>query len=178
MRHIRFQTKSVHSNMDRRKSKGWVKDPPAFIHPRIMFGNGVALEQADFVRKHEITHVINCAFDEDTAAWFRTAHPDKYAVINAVDDLNANILDWYPQFESHLTRFIQSEGSGTVYVHCQCGINRSGYLCVLYACKRLHYNYDDVVSSVLSQRPCALTNPNYRAQVSEACRTFTSQVQY
>jgi hypothetical protein len=154
----------------RRITKGWIKDPPAFIHPRIMFGNGLALENKEFVLKHEITHVINCAFDEDTASWFRNAHPDKYAVINALDAIDANILQWYPAFESYLNKFLQADGSKTVYVHCQCGINRSAYLCILYACKRLHYNYDDVVHSVLSQRPCALTNATYRQQVSESCR--------
>jgi hypothetical protein len=152
----------------RRRSRGWHNDLPAYIHPRILFGSGIAIDE-EFVEKYNITHVINCAFDEDSPKWFRQKHPKKYVSLQAPDDLTSNILDWYPQFEQTMQKFLSENNSKTVYVHCQCGINRSGFLCLAYACKRLRFDYNEVVKSILTQRPCALTNPNYRKQV----RTFS-----
>ena len=153
----------------RRYSKGYVNDPPARIHPRIMFGPGCWLEDPEFLKENSITHVINCAFDVDCPEWFRKQNPDKYACLNAVDNLDAFILRWYPEFETTMQLFLQDPQSRTVYVHCQCGINRSGFLCVAYACKKLGYPYKDVINSILKQRPCALTNPKYRLQVYHFC---------
>jgi hypothetical protein len=173
MSQIRFQRGRISViKMDewsgyRRKSVGWMNDPPAFIHPRIMFGPGLYLDPA-FVEKHRITHVMNCAGPEDSPSWFREKHPMKYIMLGAPDSIHANILEWYPVFEHGIRQFIAESGSKTIYIHCQCGINRSGFLAVLYACKRLGYAYADVINSVLTQRPCALTNPTYKRQVQNA----------
>lgn len=165
---IRFQGNTLSHTMDitgfRRKSKGWEQDPPAYIHSRILFGSGMALTK-EFVRKHNITHVINCASDEDSPEWFKTTFPSNYKCLNAVDSLNANILDWYIEFEKTIHSFLREENSQNVYVHCQCGINRSGYLCLAFMCKRLNTDYNTGVKTILSQRPCALTNSTYKLQV-------------
>ena len=47
MRAIRFQAGQLNHTM----SRGWMVDPPAFIHPRILFGSGMALTP-EFARKH------------------------------------------------------------------------------------------------------------------------------
>ncbi len=150
----------------RRRSKGWQNDEPAYIHPRIMFGAGIFID-TEFVKKHEITHVVNCAFDEDSPKWFRTKFPTKYACIGAMDATDVNITDWYGAFEKVVNAFLQDPNGKTIYIHCQCGINRSGFLALLYACKRLGYTYADVLDSILTQRPCALTNPAFQQQVKE-----------
>lgn len=152
----------------RRRSRGWQNDSPAYIHPRILFGAGIFLDE-DFVEKHNITHVINCAFDEDSPNWFRSKCPKRYFALNSLDTLDTNILDWYPLFESKIQSFLSESGSKTIYVHCQCGINRSGFLCLMYACKKLKFEYNEVVKSILSQRPCALTNSAFRRQVQLGC---------
>ena len=161
------------NNMDdwssfRRMSVGWMNDRPAYIHPRILFGPGIFLDEA-FVKQHNITHVVNCAFVEDCPAWFRKRYPNQYVTLGAPDDINANILEWYPAFEAAIQRFLKSSDCQNIYIHCQCGINRSGFLSVLFACKKLGYEYNEVIKSVLSQRPCALTNPTYKQQVKHAC---------
>lgn len=165
------QGRIVYSRMDdvatyRRRSKGWEKDPPAYIHPRILFGSGMALTP-EFAKKHSITHVINCANDIDSPEWFRLLNPDKYVCLNAEDSLSANILDWYPAFENAMRSFMKDKSGICIYVHCQCGINRSGYLSLIYACKMCGFELKDVFKSILQQRPCALTNPAYRRQVEE-----------
>ena len=148
----------------RRRSKGWQNDAPAYIHPRMLCCSSIELDE-EFVRKHNITHVINCAFDEDSPKWFRQTYPNNYKSIEAVDDTDRDIMEWYPTFEKTMQLFLASPNSKTIYVHCQCGINRSGFLCLMYACKKLRYEYNEVVKSILTQRPCALTNPAFRQQV-------------
>jgi hypothetical protein len=161
----------VYSNMDdlasyRRRSRGWDKDGPAYVHPRILFGSGMMLTPA-FIQKHNITHVINCAYEEDSPGWFKLSNPANYKCLEADDSITANIFNWYPAFENTLNLFMKDSTSETIYVHCQCGINRSGYLILIYAAKRLGFGIRDVFKSILQQRPCAFTNPAYRKQVEE-----------
>jgi hypothetical protein len=165
---FRFSDGKLILNMEtfRRRSKGWQNDPPAYIHPRILFGAGIFITP-EFVEKHKITHVINCASESDSPAWFRSKFPSKYSELNAIDSLEANILDWYPKFEAVLHSFLSENSSQNIYVHCQCGINRSGFLCLAYACRKLKYDYNIMVKSILSQRPCAFTNPAFRNQLQQ-----------
>ena len=67
----------------RRNTKGWEQDPPARIHPNIMFGSGAMLTK-DFAEKNQITHVINCAQDEDSPSWFRDENFEQYHCIDAM----------------------------------------------------------------------------------------------
>lgn len=168
MRTIRFHGNSLKHTMQfddfRRRSKGWEQDPPAYIHSRILFGSGMALTP-EFAEKHKISHVINCAFDQDSPTWFSSSNPTKYKCLGAVDSVNANIIEWYPDFERTMHEFLREEGSRNVYVHCQCGINRSGFLCVAFMCKRMNMDFNTAANTILRQRPCALTNPAYRIQV-------------
>jgi hypothetical protein len=146
-------------------SPQYMKDPPAFFHPRILVGPGAFLSPY-FAQKHDITHVINCAFDEDSPSWWRTRNPTKYKVLNAMDNAHVNILDWYPVFEDTMKEFLR-DGSGVVYVHCQAGMNRSGSLALAYTCKNMSMEFDQLVQSVRRQRPCILQNPVFMNQVKE-----------
>lgn len=150
----------------RRHSKGYDKDPTAIVHPRILFGAGEFLTP-EFVKTHNITHVINCAYNEDSPKWFRHTFPEKYHCIGADDSLNANILSWYPEFKFVMDTFLKEPDSKKVYVHCQCGINRSGFLTLLYICLVFGYDVDSAIRMILKQRPCALTNPVYMKQTVE-----------
>ena len=153
----------------RRRSVGWIGDPPAYIHPRILFGSGGPTLSPYFVKTHNITHVINCGFQNDSPDWFKAAFSSNYACLEAVDSIDANILHWYPVFEETLRKFLAEDLSKNIYIHCQCGINRSGFLSLLFACIRLKYDYNEVIKSILMQRPCALTNRAYLRQVKEYC---------
>jgi protein-tyrosine phosphatase len=150
----------------RRFSIGWKNDPPARIYTNILFGPGHYLTP-EFVRKHSITHVINCAFEEHSPFWFRRDFPSKYHCIQAEDSEHVDITKWYPEFEAYMNRFLQEPNSKTIYVHCQCGINRSGFLCLLYACKKFNYSFDQSAKNILIQRPCALLNPAFKRQCKE-----------
>jgi len=152
--------------LNRDHSNGWIKDPPATIHPNIIFGSGMMLTE-DFVSKKKITHVINCAQDKDSPSWFKEAFPKNYACIDAVDSINVDITLWYPEFSSRMTHFLKDKDSQVIFVHCQCGINRSGFLLLMYVCLNFDFNLTDTVKSIIKQRPCALTNPTFRIQVAE-----------
>lgn len=150
----------------RRHAKGWHVEPPARLHTKIVFGPGKDLTPAN-VQKYNITHVINCAFDQDSPSWFRQENPNKYICLNAQDSLNVDIRQWYTKFEEAMDKFRTESGSGTIYVHCQCGINRSGFLTLMYICKKFHYSFETAVNAILRQRPCALTNPAFMKQAKD-----------
>ena len=160
---IRFQGGRMYYSM--RRSRGWMVDPPAFIHPRILFGSGMALTP-EFAKKYSITHVLNCAFDQDSPTWFRNEFPHNYRCLNAIDSFEVNILDWYNSFETNMQAFLRDENCINIYVHCQCGINRSGFLCLNFMIKRLKLDLDDSIKAILSQRPCALTNTSFLHEIA------------
>jgi hypothetical protein len=167
MRAIRFAPNPLNMttwDTYRRKSKGWEADPPARIHSRVLFGSGRALTP-EFVRTHSITHVINCAYNEHSPEWFRTAHPGRYTCLYANDTKDTNILEWYSKFEDTLLSYLRDPEAKNVYVHCQCGINRSGYLCLAFMCRRLSIPFERALHAILQQRPCALSNPAFHVQV-------------
>jgi hypothetical protein len=147
-------------------SRGALLDPPALFHPNIIVGPG-SMMTSSFVGKNNITHVINCAFPEHSPNWFRDRYPDKYACIEAVDSSDVSILDWYPQFKEILDRFLRDPSSRRVYVHCQMGMNRSGFLTLLYVCETFGYALKDVILATMRQRPCLYQNPKFLKDVSD-----------
>jgi len=151
----------------RYSSKGYKQDPPARIHPRILIGAGEMLTP-QFAKKYEITHVINCANETDSPTWFKEEFPQRYVCIEAVDSPHVNILKWYPTFKSFIRYFMQHPESKTVFVHCQCGINRSAFLALMYVCEAFGFPVAKTEFSLLRQRPCALTNESFRSQVYDA----------
>ena len=143
----------------------YLRQPPAWFHTRILVGAGSFLRPA-FVQQHRISHVINCAFQHDSPEWFREVFPDKYVCLEAIDGTDQNILKWYPKFEETMQRFLR-EGNGTVYVHCQAGINRSAFLALLYVCKNFNMNIDSLLVVTKRQRPCMFSNTTFRKQVED-----------
>lgn len=145
----------------RYNSRGYNKDPAVLVHPQIIFGPGEYLT-SEFVERNKITHVINCAGEMYSPSWFKEKYPLNYACINAIDSYDVKILDWYPKFKSIMDLFIQE---GKVYVHCQAGINRSGFLVVAYLIKEKKYNLPQLEKFIIRNRPCALANSSFRQEI-------------
>ena len=143
----------------------YLREPPAYFHTRILVGPGSFLTP-HFAKRHNITHVINCAFDGECPIWWKIGHPDKYVCLNAIDSPFHNILNWYPEFESTMRAFLR-EGNGVVYVHCQAGMNRSASLALAYVAKNFHQSVDVVKVLTLRQRPCMFQNTVFMNQVNE-----------
>lgn len=140
-----------------------MNQPPVRVYPNILLGAGHMLTPT-FAAKHGITHVINCAFPEDSPLWFRKAHPDNYACMAAYDSVNVKILDWYPRFEDLMRHFLR-ESKGTVFVHCQAGINRSAYLLLFFMTKNFGHDFGKLVRQVRMFRTVC-TNPAFMKEVS------------
>jgi hypothetical protein len=93
-----------------------------------------------------------------------------------VDSPNANILHWYFIFEQTMSAMLREKGSGTVFVHCQCGINRSAFLSMTYITKNFGFDFDETVKSLKRQRPCMFTNPIYMKQTKEFVSSLHGRV--
>lgn len=142
-----------------------LRDPPAWFHTRILVGPGAYLTPI-FRVTHNISHVINCAYEADSPAWFRNKYPDNYECLNAPDSIDADIRNWFPQFERAMKMFLR-EGNDVVYVHCAAGMNRSASLALAYVCKNFHLPMDAMIRTTQRQRPCMFQNPVYMNQVRE-----------
>jgi protein-tyrosine phosphatase len=146
----------------RYNSRGYNKDPPVQVHPKILFGPGEFLTPK-FVEEYKITHVINCAQEEYSPSWFKEKHRENYFCLNAIDSHNVKILSWYSRFKLMLDIFIQEEG--VTYVHCQAGINRSGFLVMAYLVFEKNYDPYSLEKMIIKKRPCALTNTSFRTEI-------------
>jgi hypothetical protein len=139
--------------------------PPAFFYPKILVGPGCFLTQR-FASDYDIAYVINCASINYTPAWFINRSPERFVCLNAIDSPDVNIMDWYPAFEEAIQRFLR-EGKGTVYVHCQAGMNRSGFLALAYVCDHYQLPMNSVISGTRRQRPVLFQNKVFMNQVEE-----------
>lgn len=142
----------------------YLRQPPAYFHTRILVGPGAYLTPK-FAYERGISHVINCAFPEDSPEWFQTRYPHQYTCLRAQDTLRHNVLEWYPAFEQAMVSYLRSPGGGVVYVHCQAGMNRSAFLALTYVCARFHMDGETMLESFKRQRPCMFQNAVYRGQV-------------
>lgn len=149
-----------------RNSKGWRNDPIAQVHPRIYLGSRDQVEILTF-NNNSITHAINCAEECWNSKWFLYGFPDRYECIGAADTLEFNITSVYPKFEEAMNRFLADPEARNIFVHCQCGINRSAFLLLIYLCRKFHYKIDDAVKCIAQQRPCCFRNTAFRQQVMD-----------
>ncbi len=168
MKTYSFFTNMVDRMWDKynRNSLGYMRDPIAVVYPRIYLGSVYSITPEVFQR-YNISHAINCSVPEFDSKWFKETHPDKDECMNAEDTLDFDITTVYPKFEETLNRFLSDKNSRNIYIHCQCGINRSAFLCLLYMCVKYQYRLDNMVSHILRQRPCCLKNPSFRKQVTD-----------
>jgi len=137
---------------------------PVQVYPNIYLGAGRDLTPI-FTAKKGITHVINCAFPEDSPEWFRRQHSDKYVGINAMDRTDVKILAWYPMFEDAMRDFLRT--GGTVFVHCQMGINRSAFLLLYFMHKNFGLDFKTLVDRVRVHRPIC-SNPAFMKEIVDS----------
>lgn len=148
----------------RHGSRGWQRDNIACVYPQILVGAGCQLTP-EYALRAQITHVINCAFPEDSPPWFKKINPDRIVTLGAIDSSDVSILDWYPAFEHAMSLFLRDPECKHVYVHCQCGINRSAYLALAYVIDHFDIPMDVAALNLVYQRPCALSNPAFWSQL-------------
>jgi hypothetical protein len=149
-----------------RNSKGWKEDNLAMAHPRIILGPAHAVTPS-VIRDNNISHIVNCADNVIGSEWFKAEYPTRYDYIGAIDGYDQDITKWYPKFEETMNRFLADPDCSRIYVHCECGINRSAFLTMIYMCIKFGYPISMVITSMTQQRPCVLRNPTFREQAIE-----------
>lgn len=150
----------------RRNSRGWQRDPIARVHSRIILG--AAHEFGIFLMtKYGITHVVNCANDSFGNRNFKASWSERYACIGAIDSEQEDITKWYPEFEKKMNEFMIDPTCEVIYVHCECGINRSACLVLMYLCIKFGYSPETIAKSIIMQRPCVFTNKAFMSQSIE-----------
>jgi len=142
-----------------------IMEPPVYVYPNILLGAGAMLTPR-FVADHHITHVINCAFPEDSPSWFRTRYASRYVDLRAIDSTTVKILDWYPKFEETMHRFLRSPGVGTIFVHCQAGVNRSAFLLIYFMTRNFGFDFLMSVKNVRRFRTVC-TNPAFMKEITD-----------
>jgi len=152
-------------NINRHVSRGWERDPIAIAYLRIFLGPAFKVDR--MVEEFGITHVVNCASREFSSKKFSEEFPGRHACISAIDSVFEDITRWYPIFETTMNMFLVDPECIAVYVHCECGINRSAFLLLIYLCLKFNLEPEYVVKHILIQRPCAFTNVVYRYQALE-----------
>jgi hypothetical protein len=145
-------------------------DNVAWVYPNICLGAGATLTPF-FVNANRITHVINCAYGQDSPAWFRRMYPSRYAQLEAHDDVRVKILDWYPAFEGAMRTFLRQPNS-IVYVHCAAGINRSAFLLLYFMCKNFGLDFPTLLAAVRKQRPQICQNPAFMMEVTASLESL------
>jgi protein-tyrosine phosphatase len=149
---------------------------PAWFHTRILVGPGQFLTRR-FAERHNITAVINCAFPEDSPDWFRQTYSAQYICLQAHDNITTNLItQHYDRFEQSMREFLRNT-TGTVYVHCQAGINRSAFLALAYICRNCGQSFELSIRSLRQQRPCMFQNPAFKRQVEEFVNGYISRPQ-
>jgi hypothetical protein len=141
---------------------------PAWVYPNICLGAGASLTPF-FVNTNRVTHVINCAYSENSPAWFRRSYPSRYAQLDAHDSIQVKILDWYPAFETAMRTFLRAPNA-VVFVHCQAGINRSAFLLLYFMCKNFGLDFPTLLAAVRKQRPQICQNPAFMEEVTDALK--------
>jgi len=153
---------------NRHRSRGPVYDPIAAVFDRILLGPGLHLTPM-FIRRHQVTHIVNCAEKSACPAWASThAGPSRYISLGAQDAMGFPLIrDYYEAFEKVMDIFLRDPGCRCVYVHCQAGMNRSATLLAAYLHKRFGIPMEKVVEVMAKQRPCVMTNPSFVEQLEE-----------
>jgi len=149
----------------RQHSRGWEKDSIAIVHLRILLGPAFKVD--NLMDDFGITHVVNCAGPEYSSKKFIEEFPGRHACISALDSVYEDITKWYPLFESTMNMFLTDPSCRIIYVHCQCGINRSAFLLLIFICLKFDVEPEAIIRNILIQRPCAFTNITYREQALE-----------
>jgi len=150
----------------RRNSRGWRQDVIARVHSRIIVGPAFRADLHTFSH-YKITHVVNCAEDEFGNMNFKSEWPERYECIGAIDSETEDITKWYPKFEEVMNKFMADPSCDVIYVHCECGINRSAFLTLIYMCIKFGYSPETIGKSLLIQRPCVFTNKTFMLQAVE-----------
>jgi predicted protein tyrosine phosphatase len=145
------------------KRHNWGAD---MIIERLWVGGIQSSMDADAIKEHSITHIINCSHE------LPCRFPDQfeYLHIKLYDQTHQNIISIFP----HAISFINNayENNGSVLIHCANGSSRSGSIAIAFL---LSKNLDkkektqgilsETLAFVQAKRPKIQPNPGFLEQL-------------
>jgi predicted protein tyrosine phosphatase len=160
---------------------------PVKLGAFVWIGSAAEASSADFLRRHRITHVLNCASDSIKSPGVLQEVGVQYLCLNARDE------EGYPILKEHLglaVTFLNEarDSGGQALVHCFMGTNRSVAIAVAYALHNVYYDYSYMGKAPLRRlRPSLRLGPRLRPKPSprlepkpfmKACHTLAEIIRY
>ena len=134
---------------------------PYKVFDHLYWGNATVAADLDLLKQHKITHVVNlcgeaCSIDYSTMK-IRTL------LINALDSSDYDMT----QHIKEVYNFVESAriAGRRVYLHCQAGVNRSGFLITAYVMMHKNMPLVAAIKYCLKRRGMYLTNDNFLGQI-------------
>ena len=152
----------------------------AIIEGKLYVGNYSAVQDADLLDRHNVTHVISAGFRAghfSTTSSAPTSSKYRYLCIDVRDDPNENLLRHLPRATTFIQKALDGGGNGCVFVHCVHGQSRSCAIVVAYLMRMCWEQSDqsdnDDPRSLLHRcyhrvetaRPCMAINPGFVRQL-------------
>jgi dual specificity phosphatase 12 len=89
--------------------------------------------------------------------WFQ------YHVFDVLDKEDHDITDVLVSAVPQIHEILNNGGG--VYVHCACGMSRSGSVAVAFIMDRTGLDFDEALYQVRKKRPIVLPNPSFQDQI-------------
>lgn len=134
---------------------------PYKVFDHLYWGNAKVAADINLLQRLKITHVVNtcgeaCQVDYSSSGI-------KTLSINALDSSDYQMT----QHIKKVYNYIESSriAKGKVYLHCQAGVNRSGFLITTYVMQHKKMDLVAAIKYCLKKRGVYLTNDNFLEQI-------------
>ena len=153
---------------------------PCAVTDSLFVSNIVAATNAELLRKHGITHIVNCC----PGAFRGNGGALVCRILGAEDGFERLDLDGFEdssgqdiaQFGQQATQFISdalaANAANKVLVHCAQGVSRSSSMCILFLMEANQLAYDDALALVKQARPLCQPNTSFEEQLKEIDRAM------
>ena len=141
---------------------------PVRVSTQLLLGDQHSAADVDSLLTAGVTHVLNCG---ETLADLDEAYAEagiEYVALGAEDAVWHDMRQHVPQVEAFLERMRAMDG--TCLVHCQAGINRSGFIVAYQLLVHGRRTVLDVVALLRRERGAVLWNAGFRVQLLEVAR--------
>ena len=142
---------------------GQEEDSMHYIIDNIYLGDVLAAENEDYLKKFNISLVINCAID------YISDYKDLKALELKLYDFEDEEL--FPKFE-YAYKIIKQYKKTNILIHCMAGVSRSASLVIFYIMKEKRWNYDKSFEYVQKIRTSIGPNTSFINQLREYYKKY------
>lgn len=129
------------------------------IAPRIWISGKKEALSKRWLKKNNITHVLNCAFEVN----YLPSEGIFYAKIYLDDALDQNIVNSAEAAADYINSSLNSDG--IILVHCAAGISRSVSMVIAFLIKYHGMTYQTAYNMIQRKRKIAYPNPSFKTQL-------------